>query len=59
MQETKIKRYYTENEVISLLDFLIDNIYVEFEGQSFQQIIIIPIATIFVPPLAKYFSLLL
>jgi hypothetical protein len=29
--QTKGKKYYTENEVISELEFLIDNIFIELE----------------------------
>jgi hypothetical protein len=39
----KGKECYTENEVIIILRFLIDSIFVEFGGHSFQQIIGIPI----------------
>jgi hypothetical protein len=41
---TKRKTWYTENEVISMLQFLIDNIFVKFIGHIFQQIICISIA---------------
>jgi hypothetical protein len=41
---TKRKTWYTENEVISMLEFLIDNIFVKFIGHIFQQIICISIA---------------
>jgi hypothetical protein len=30
--EMKRKKCYTENEVVIMLEFLIDNIFVEFEG---------------------------
>ena len=35
--ETKSKKCYTESEVITMLEFLIDNIFVEFWGHIFQQ----------------------
>ena len=41
---TKRKTWYTENEVISMLEFLIDNIFVKFIGHIFQQIICISMA---------------
>ena len=41
---TKRKTWYTENEVISMLQFLIDNIFVKFIGHIFQQIICISMA---------------
>jgi hypothetical protein len=43
--ETKCKRCYTEDEVISMLEFVIGNIFVEFGGHIFPQIIGIPIGT--------------
>ena len=36
---------YTENDIIRMLDFLIDNIFVECGGVIFQQIIGIPMGT--------------
>ena len=33
--ETKDKKFYTVNEVISMLEFLIDQVFVEFEGHIF------------------------
>ena len=36
---------YVENEFISMLEFLIDNIFVEFGGHNFQQIIDIHMGT--------------
>jgi len=41
--QTKGKRYYTENVVISELEFLIDSVCIEFEWHVFQQIIGIPL----------------
>ena len=41
---TKRKTWYTENEVISMLEFLTDNIFVKFIGHIFQQIICISMA---------------
>ena len=54
--ETKDKRCYTENGVIFMLEFLIDDIFVEFGGHNLQQIIGIPMSTNCVPLLAKLFQ---
>ena len=35
--DTKVKRCYKENEVIIILEFLIDTIFVEFGGHILQQ----------------------
>ena len=48
-------RYYTEEQVISMLEFLIDNIFVEFGGKIFQQTIGIPMGTNCAPLLADLF----
>ena len=49
----KIK--YTENEIIAMVNFLIDNIFVEFGGQVFQQTTGIPMGTNCAPLLADLF----
>ena len=46
---------YTEEQVINMLEFLIDNIFVEFEGRLFQQIVGIPMRTNYAPLLADLF----
>ena len=46
---------YTENDIISMVNFLIDNIYVEFGGVIFQQTIGIPMGTFCAPLLADLF----
>jgi hypothetical protein len=38
----KGKAYYSEEQVISVLEFLIDNIFVSFGGTLFQQVVGIP-----------------
>ena len=38
-EQTKATEKYTENEIIKMLEFLVDNIFVEFGGQIFQQTI--------------------
>ena len=49
------KNKYTENDNIRMLDFLIDNIFVECGGVIFQQIIGIPLVTNCAPLLADLF----
>ena len=39
------KRKYIEEDIISMLEFLVDNILVVFAGNVFQQIIGIPMGT--------------
>ena len=39
------KNKYTEEDIIRMLEFLVDNIFVVFAGKVFQQIIGIPIGT--------------
>ena len=45
-----------ENDVISMLELLIDNIFVEFGGHIFQQIIGIPMRTNCASLLVNVFS---
>jgi hypothetical protein len=40
----KGKTCYSEEQVISMLEFLIDNIFVSFGGTLFQQVVGIPIS---------------
>ena len=54
-KHTDSKSKYTEEEVINMLEFLIDNIFVEFGGQVFQQTIGIPMGTNCAPLLADLF----
>ena len=49
------KQKYTEDDIVNMLDFLIDNIYVEFGGQIFQQVVGIPMGTNCAPLLADLF----
>jgi len=53
--DTDVKQKYTEDDIISMLNFLIDNIFVEFGGIVFQQIIGIPMGTNCAPLLADLF----
>ena len=46
---------YTEGDIISMINFLIDNIYVELGGQIFRQTIGIPMGTNCAPLLADLF----
>ena len=46
---------YTDSEIIQMLEFLIDNIFVEFGGQIFQQSVGIPMGTNCAPLLADLF----
>ena len=41
--DSKIK--YTEDDIINMLEFLVDNIFVVFGGKVFQQIVGIPMGT--------------
>ena len=46
---------YSDADVIKMLEYLIDNIFVEFGGRIFQQTIGIPMATNCAPLLADLF----
>ena len=49
------KSMYTEEDIVSMLEFLVDNIFVVFAGKVFQQIIGIPMGTNCAPLLADIF----
>jgi hypothetical protein len=49
------KTCYSEEQVISILEFLIDNIFVSFGGTLFQQVVGIPMDTNCAPLLADLF----
>jgi hypothetical protein len=51
----KDKTCYSEEQVISMLEFLIDNIFVSFGGILFQQVVGIPMGTNCAPLLADLF----
>ena len=51
----KGKTCYSEEQVISMLEFLIDNIFVSFGGTLFQQVVGIPMGTNCAPLLAELF----
>ena len=46
------KNKYTEEDIIKMLEFLVDNIFVVFAGKVFQQIIGIPIGRAQTVPLS-------
>ena len=54
-EQTDAKNIYTEDDIISMLNFLTDNIFVQFGGIIFQQIIGIPMGTNCTPLLADLF----
>ena len=51
----KVKTCYSEEQVISMLEFLIDNIFVSFGGTLFQQVVGIPMGVNCAPLLADLF----
>ena len=51
----KGKTCYSEEQVISMLEFIIDNIFVSFGGILFQQVVSIPMGTNCTPLLANLF----
>ena len=51
----KRKTCYSEEQVISILEFLIDNIFVSYGGTLFQQVVGIPMGTNCAPLLADLF----
>ena len=46
---------YTEDDIVNMLEFLVDNIFVVFGGKVFQQIVGIPMGTNCAPLLADIF----
>ena len=49
-EHSNSKSKYTEDDIISILEFLVNNISVVFRGKVFQQIVGIPMGTNCVPP---------
>ena len=49
------KNKYTEDGIVNMLEFLVDNIFVVFGGKVFQQIVGIPMGTNCAPLLADIF----
>ena len=52
------KSKYTEEDIIRMLEFLVDNIFVVFAGKVFQQIIGIPMGTNWCPSPSRHISVL-
>jgi len=46
---------YTEKDIVSVISFLIDNIFIEFGGRIFQQTVGITMGNNFAPLLANLF----
>ena len=55
INHSECKSKYTEDDITRMIDFLIDNIFVEFGGRIFQQTIGIPMGTNCAPLLADLF----
>ena len=54
-EHSDAKNKYTEEDIIKMLQFLVDNIFVVFAGKVFQQIVGIPMGTNCAPLLADIF----
>ena len=54
-EHSAAKNKYTEEDMIKMLEFLVDNIFVVFAGKVFQQIVGIPMGTNCAPLLADIF----
>ena len=54
-EHSDAKNKYTEEDIIKMLEFLVDNIFVVFAGKVFQQIVGIPLGTNCAPLLADIF----
>ena len=52
---TAILNKYTANDICKMTEFLVDNMYVRFGGQLFQQMVGIPMGTNCAPLLADLF----
>jgi len=52
---TNCKTKYTEDDIVNMINFLIDNIFIEIGGRIFQQTIGIPMGTNCAPLLAGLF----
>ena len=55
-EHSDAKNKYTEEDIIKMLEFLVDNIFVVFAGKVFQQIVGIPVGTNCAPLLADIFQ---
>ena len=54
-EDSKSRDKYTEDDIIKMLNFLIDNVFVQFGGRLFQQTVGIPMGTNCAPLLADLF----
>ena len=54
-EHSDYKNNYSEDDIIKMLEFQVDNIFVVFAGKVFQQILDIPMGTNCVPLLADIF----
>ena len=54
-EHSDAKNKYTEEDIIKMLEFLVDNIFVVFAGKVFKQIVGIPMGTNCAPLLADIF----
>ena len=54
-EHSDLKNKYTEDDIVNMLEFLVDNIFVVFGGKVFQQIVGIPMGTNCAPLLADIF----
>jgi len=52
---TNNKKRYTEDDVVNIINFLTENIFIEFGGRIFQQTVGIPMGTNCAPLLADFF----
>jgi len=52
---TKSKTKYTEDDIVNMINFPIDNIFIEFRGRIFQQTVDIPMGTNCTPLLANLY----
>ena len=53
--QRRCQRLFSEDDIIKMLEFLVDNIFVVFAGKVFQQIVGIPMGTNCAPLLADIF----
>ena len=53
------KHNYSEDDIIKMLEFLVDNIYVDFVGKVFQQTVIIPMSSNLRPSPSRHLSILI
>jgi len=55
MDDTNSKTKYTEDDIVNMINFLIDNVFIEVGGRIFQQTVGIPMGTSCAPLLADLF----